>query len=66
MKSKPSDQVKAAGIKSLSVVEEMTGVGRGTLRNWHRDRPLLFDVIVEGCAIKIKKQQAKEAGFDFL
>lgn len=43
---------KAAGLKSLAEVSEMTGIGRETLRIWHRDRPKLFDVILAGCVAK--------------
>lgn len=62
---KPSEQVKAAGIKSLSVVETMTGVSRNTLINWHRDRPLLFEIVVAGCALEVRKQEARAQGFFF-
>lgn len=57
---KPSEQVKAAGIKSLACIEQMTGVNRWTLNNWHRDRPALFAVIVAGCAAKLKERQQQE------
>ena len=43
---------KAAGLKSLAEVSEITGIGRETLRVWHRDRPRLFDVILAGCVAK--------------
>lgn len=57
---KPSEQVKAAGIKSLNCVEAMTGVPTRTLINWHSSRPALFSIIVEGCAAKMKRE-AREA-----
>lgn len=40
---------KQAGLKSLAVVSELTGVSRQTLTNWHQDKPELFDVILAGC-----------------
>lgn len=45
----PAQQVKAAGLKSLEQVSRLTGKPTETLRNWHRDNPALFDVVVRGC-----------------
>jgi DNA-binding transcriptional ArsR family regulator len=43
-----SQKVKAAGLKSLSQLSEMTGVSLQTLTNWYKDKPKLFDVLIEG------------------
>lgn len=34
---------------NLKKVEELTGLSRQTLINWHRDRPELFKIIILGC-----------------
>jgi hypothetical protein len=48
-KMTPSQQAKAEGLKSLSVVSELTGVSLQTLTNWHKDKPDLFRVVLAGC-----------------
>jgi len=45
----PSQQAKAAGIKSLLAVSEATGVSLQTLTNWHKNKPRLFSVVLAGC-----------------
>jgi len=45
----PSQQAKAAGLKSLSQVTKMTGVSLQTLSNWHKNKPELFKVVIAGC-----------------
>lgn len=51
----PAKQVKAAGLKSLAEVAEMTGQYRQTLDSWAVQKPELFRVILAGCmAIKDK------------
>lgn len=42
-------KAKAAGIKSLSAVSELTGVSLQTLTNWHKNKPMLFAVVLAGC-----------------
>ncbi len=52
-----SEQAKAAGLKSLAQVSKMMGanknghplVSQQTLRNWQRDKPELFKVVIAGC-----------------
>jgi hypothetical protein len=48
----PAQQAKAEGLKSLSQVSQMTGVSLQTLTNWHRNKPLLFAVVLAGCVSK--------------
>lgn len=48
----PSQQAKAAGLRSLSEVVRLTGVSYQTLTNWHRDKPELFEVVLLGCSVK--------------
>jgi len=45
----PSQQAKAAGLKSLSQVTEMTGVSLQTLSNWHKHKQELFKAVIAGC-----------------
>lgn len=46
---KPSDQAKAAGLRSLTEACQLTGQSIQTLINWHRDKPALFAVVLAGC-----------------
>lgn len=48
----PSQQAKAAGLKSLSQVSEITGVSLQTLINWAKNKPELFGVVLTGCVSK--------------
>ncbi len=45
----PSQQCKQAGLSSLAEVSNLTGVSVQTLINWHRDKPKLFEVVINGC-----------------
>jgi len=45
---KCSEQVKLAGLKSLRQFSEITGVAVTTLRDWHRDKQRLFEVVLIG------------------
>ncbi len=51
---KPSAQCKAAGLDSLAQLARITRVSEQTLINWHRDKPVLFKVVVAG-AVAISK-----------
>ena len=48
----PSEQAKAAGLKSLGRVTELTGVSRQTLTNWSKNKPKLFAVVLLGGVAK--------------
>ena len=50
----PSQQAKELGCKSLKEVSDMTGVSVQTLINWHKSKPILFEVLVIGCHAKAK------------
>lgn len=52
----PSQQAKAAGLKSLQQVAEITGRSRGTLNNYHKRFPKLFEVILLGCKQMLEKR----------
>jgi hypothetical protein len=51
---KASEQAKAAGLKSLAQVSELTGVSFQTLNNWANTKHDLFQVVLLGCVEKIK------------
>ena len=57
----PSEQAKSAGLKSLAEVSVMVRKPPQTLRNWHRDSPELFAVVVAG-AVVIKAANVKLRG----
>ena len=46
----PSQQAKAAGLKSLLQVSELTGVSAQTLDNWAKNKPDLFKTVILGAA----------------
>ena len=50
-----SEQAKAAGLQSLAELAAMVRKPPQTLRNWHRDSPELFAVVVAG-AVVIKRE----------
>ena len=47
-----SEAAKAAGFKSLTQVAEMFGVTLQCLRNWYKDEPQKFEIVLLGCAAK--------------
>lgn len=49
----PSEQCKAAGLKSLAELVRISEVSEQTLINWHRNKPVLFATVVAG-AVMIK------------
>ena len=46
----PSQEAKAAGLKSLREVQDLTRQSAQTLTNWHKNKPELFRVVIAGCA----------------
>ena len=50
-----SKQAKEIGLKSLKQMAELTGVKERTLINWHKDRPLLFKVVLDGLSVKLRE-----------
>jgi hypothetical protein len=51
----PSKQCKSEGLDSLSELVRITGVSERTLINWHKNKHVLFDVVVIG-AVRIKNR----------
>lgn len=46
-----AEQCKAAGLKSLAELSKMVCKPPQTLRNWHRDAPELFAIVVAGAVV---------------
>lgn len=57
----PSQQAKAAGLKSLAQVAKMAGRSDRTLTNWHRNYPELFRVVIAGCVALKEKDDEPDA-----
>ena len=49
----PSQQAKAAGLKSLQQVSEITGVAVSTLRDRHREKTKFFAFVLRGCLAEL-------------
>ena len=47
----PSEQCKAAGLKSLAELVRIIGVSEQTLINWHRNKPRLFACVIAGAVV---------------
>jgi transcriptional regulator with XRE-family HTH domain len=47
----PSEQCKAAGLKSLADLAKISGVSVQTLINWHKDKPALFSTVLAGAVV---------------
>jgi len=48
---KTSEKAKAAGLKNLAELSEITGVSNQTLDNWSKHKPRLLDVVLLGAAL---------------
>jgi hypothetical protein len=48
-----SQQAKSIGLKNLSQVSQLTGVGLNTLINWHKNKPKLFNIVLLGCLVQL-------------
>ena len=57
----PSEQCKAAGLKSLAELSNISAVSVQTLINWHKDKPALFATVLTG-AVVIKAANVKIEG----
>ena len=45
----PSEQAIKAGLDSLAEVSKISGVSGQTLINWHKNKPVLFKIVLIGC-----------------
>ena len=57
----PSEQCKAAGLKSLAELSKISEVSVQTLINWHKDKPALFATVLAG-AVVIKAANVEVRG----
>lgn len=48
----PAQRAKAAGLKSLQQMADISGVPTRTLRDWYKTKPQLFDIILAGCTAR--------------
>ena len=55
---KTSEKAKAAGLKNLAELSEITGQSTQTLRNWDENKPELFKIVLDG-AVKKKLEGMK-------
>ncbi len=55
---KPSEKCKAAGLKSLAELSEISGESVQTLNNWFKHKPRLFDLVLRGAIVKRLEQLA--------
>ena len=51
-----SELAKQHGLKNLKQVAELTEQSNRTLNNWHKDKPLLFEIVLLGCKKKLDNQ----------
>ena len=49
---KPSEQCKAAGLKSLAELSKISGESVQTLNNWSKHKPIVFDLVLRGAVVK--------------
>jgi hypothetical protein len=47
----PSEQCKAAGLKSLAELSQISNTSTRTLINWRRDKPALFATVLAGAVV---------------
>jgi hypothetical protein len=52
----PSDQCRKAGLDSLAEFSRISGESVTNLVNWHKSRPLRFELLLIGAAEKKKRQ----------
>lgn len=57
---KPSEQCKAAGLKSLDELSKNSGVSEQTLINWHKRKPRLFALVLLGAATQKHIKQVEK------
>lgn len=57
----PSRRAKELGCKSLAQVSVVSTVSVVTLRNWHKNKPVLFDLVCRGVRSEEKKTAVNES-----
>lgn len=54
-----SQMCKDAGLKSLEEVSQRTKQSVQTLHNWHKNKPELFAIVVDGCVCRRELEKRK-------
>ena len=57
---KPSEKAKAAGLKSLAELAEISGESVQTLNNWHKNKPRLFELVLKGAVAEQFAQRLEQ------
>lgn len=55
-----SEYIRSRGLPSVAYVSKMTGVLERTLYNWHKNRPVLFKIVVLGVQCRKRKGKGKD------
>jgi len=50
----PSQQCKAAGLRSLKQLSEVCGESEHTLYNWHKNRPKVFAMLIVAALLEFE------------
>lgn len=60
---KPSEKCKKFGLKSLNELSEISGESVQTLNNWYKNKPFLFDAVLNHALLKKGLIKIKETPF---
>ena len=56
-----AETIKDRGLPSVKYVCEQSGTKRATLRNWFRNKPLLFNLVMDACLLNWQAERKVEA-----
>jgi hypothetical protein len=62
----PSQQCKAAGLKSLAELVRISGESEQNIINWHKKRPLRFRLLLAGAVIERRSYELNDRLDDLL
>jgi len=57
----PSQQCKSAGLSGVDALVLLSGVPRQTLYDWHKSRPELFALMIDGAIFRAAKARSQPA-----
>lgn len=60
LEEKPSKIAKLFGLESLKQASDLCGVSVQTLINWHKNKPILFLVVLKGCRAELEAAKYRE------
>lgn len=58
----PAQYVRSRGLNSLQQLSEESTKPISTLRDWYREQPILFDIIITGVLTKINERSRADNG----